>query len=189
MLASAVSIAVVVGCGGRIADGPTRGEGDIPIGRVRIASEATTVSIEQNGEVQLVNTDPSGVLRSAPPRTGPLRITLLETATTQESTYDLVVGRNARFIINIEPEPKQSATVVESITLELVGQPIAVGSTCVVKATVRGQKVGGLKPTIWVDGGIGSLDTGNRVLFVESGVGAIRAELYGVEAVLPVVVP
>lgn len=189
LAAASLTCASIIGCGGVVSEGPTRGEGDIPIGRVRIASEPMTISIEQGGNTQLFCTDPSGVFRGDSPSPGPARITLLETASIRTSTYDVIIGPNKRFIINIEPEPKDSNTVVESIELELVGQPIALGATCVVKATVRGQKVGGLKPTIWVDGGVGTLDTGNRLLIVASGAGAVHAELFGVEAVLPVVVP
>ncbi|HRI42657.1 MAG TPA: hypothetical protein PLV39_00670 [Fimbriimonadaceae bacterium] len=189
LAAALLTCALLLGCGGVVSGGPTRGEGDIPIGRVRIGGEPMTVSIEQGESTQLLTTDASGVFRGAVPTPGSMRVTLLDSASTQQSSYDVVVGPNARFVINIEPEPKGSTTVVESIELELVGQPVARGATCVVKATVRGQRVGGLKPTIWVDGGIGTLDTGNRVLFVESGFGTIHAELFGVEATLPVVVP
>lgn len=185
----AAFVAILPGCGGTPVDGPTRGEGDIPIGRVRIASEPMTVYLEQDGHTQALITDPSGVFRGAGPTPGPLRVTLEGNSTVLASTYDVIAGPNGRFIINIEPEPAASGTVVESIELELVGQPIALGATCVIKTTVRGQKVGGLKPTIWVDGGIGTLDGNNRVTFVSSGSGTIHAELYGVEAQIPVVIP
>jgi hypothetical protein len=134
-------------------------------------------------------TKPNGTFFGPAIPAGPATFTILPPSGLEPETLSILIGPNQRYVANVEPQHKNSNAVVSSLQIELLGPAIALGETRVVRVTVRGEHAQSLKPTIWVDGGIGTLDTGNRFTALFRGSGAIRAELKGVTAELPISIP
>lgn len=187
-----VGLALAAGCGGGgpIVSDHGRGEGDIPIGRVStVESEPVEVTVEQGGVRWTTWTTTEGTFSIPRPDPGPARIFINPGEGFEPRIYDIVFGKQQRYVMNAGRTPRQTDAVVTGISIQLLGPSPLVGETRVVKINVSGSKVGSLRPTIWIDGGVGTLDVGNRFTALDSGSCVIRAELMGFTAELPVVVP
>ncbi|MBX7134701.1 MAG: hypothetical protein K1X67_18695 [Fimbriimonadaceae bacterium] len=180
-----------IGCGGRVAsDSPTRGEGDIPVGRVRIApGRSATVRIDSvAGTFSTIVTGNATVVAPSQPF-GPATLTI------QPDSDDLLAtsipiqfGMSQQFVFNAEVQQRSAATAVDSLQIELMGSPVNVGQSRNIRVIVNGKNVGNVRPSIWIDGGVGMLDNGFRFVATSPGEGVVHAELLGVHTSIPVTV-
>lgn len=178
-----------MGCGGRLAsDSPTRGEGDIPVGRVRLApGTSALVRIDCLSGSYTTTVNPAGIVMAPHQTEGPATITVESTSNdTLRDSFEVQFGSSQQYVFNAELQHKDTNVVVESLEVELMGAPISVGQSRSIKVKVNGKNAANLRPTIWIEGGIGMLDTGNRLVATNSGEGTIHAELMGVEASIPI---
>ena len=103
-------------------------------------------------------------------------------------SFEVQFGPSQQYVFNAELQHKDTNVEVDSLEVELMGAPISVGQSRGIKVKVNGKNAANLRPTIWVEGGVGMLDTGNRLIATSTGEGTIHAELMGVEASIPVTV-
>lgn len=185
LLGLAVAISVL-GCGGNSANvsSLTRGEGDIPVGRLKSPhlEESEVVIHGSDDHLYHATVDPYGVISVSTLPSGPANVIVnsLE-PDVEQVVVPLQIGSNESYIMNIESATKRPGAVVTGMTIELMGQtPIRMGQVNPVKVTVSGLNVNGLKPTIWIDGGNGFLDAGNRFSATATGPATVCAKLLGV---------
>lgn len=174
-----------IGCGGRLAsDSPTRGEGDIPVGRVRIAPGGSAfVRIDDLSGSYSATVNPAGVVMAPRQTEGPATITVEPTSNDLASTsFQVQFGSSQQYVFNAELQRKNSTAVIDSLQVEVMGAPLSLGQSRNIKVTVNGKNAANLRPTIWVDGGVGMLDNGNRLIGTSVGNGTVHAQLMGVEA-------
>lgn len=180
-----------IGCGGRLAsDSPTRGEGDIPVGRVRLApGRSAFVRIDCLSGSYTTAVNSAGIVMAPHQTPGPATITVESNSNdTLRDSFEVQFGSSQQYVFNAELQHKDPNVVVESLEVELMGSPIFVGQSRSIKIKVNGKNAANLHPTIWVEGGIGMLDSGNRLIATAAGEGTVHAELMGVEASIPITV-
>lgn len=186
----------VVGCGGPPIppDYPGRGEGDIPLGRVRGGGLVKIAIQESNGSVDTLSVnvpaEESATFYHEPLTNGETIMTVESSVPDIASkTYLIQTGETQRFIINISFVPPGRRSEVRGLQFASVNSNvISVGTTLRLSFIIQGSHVQGLTPTVWVDGGIGSLNGANMFTAVTPGEGVIRAELMGYTAELPITV-
>lgn len=180
-----------LGCGGRLAsDSPTRGEGDIPVGRVRVApGRSAFVRIDCLSGSYTTAVNPAGIVMAPHQTEGPATITVESTSDDMlPDSFEVQFGSSQQYVFNAELQHKDSNVEVNSLEVELMGAPVSVGQSRSIKVKVNGKNASNLRPTIWIEGGIGMLDSGNRLIATSTGSGTIHAELMGVEAAIEVTV-
>lgn len=190
----AVSVLVSLGslgCGGRLAsDSPTRGEGDIPVGRVRLApGRSATVRIDSiAGTYSTIVTGNATVMAPSQPF-GDATLTIQpDSDDLQATSIPIQFGTSQQFVFNAEVQQRNSNTVVDSLQIDLMGSPVNVGQSRNIRVIVNGKNVGNVRPSIWIDGGVGMIDAGFRFVATSPGEGVVHAELLGVHTSIPVTV-
>jgi len=190
-----IFIAVLLtSCGGPLHNPepqPGRGEGDIPLGRVRGGGRIKIAIQEINGETDVARIDATGTFYSD-------RLAYGETAfiistddpTYEPRTYNVQIGRVQRYIMNASLPLRSRRTDVRGLQIEPLGNNniLRVGTEVRLRVAVTGSNTQGIFPTVWVDGGVGSLNPANVFTAIAPGEGVIRAELYGFTAELPITV-
>ena len=190
----AVSVLVSLGslgCGGRLeSDSPTRGEGDIPVGRVRLApGRSATVRIDSiAGTYSTIVTGNATVMASSQPLGGATLTIQPDTDDLQATSIPIQFGTSQQFVFNAEVQQRNSNTVVDSLQIDLMGSPMNVGQSRNIRVIVNGKNVGNVRPSIWIDGGVGMIDAGLRFVATSPGEGVVHAELLGVHTSIPVTV-
>lgn len=181
------------GCGGQgVSDGPTRGEGDIPIGRAKVSrGPLRPVRIDCAGGTTFGTIDASGTVWASPPAAGEASISIMaEDPSIEPVTIPITFGAQQRNLFDASLSSRGAGAVVRSIAIDLVGpMPIAVGQIYTIRVRVDGDNLNGVKPTVWVDDGVGALGANDRFTVTNSGIGEIRAQLYGVVGSTSVNVP
>lgn len=186
----------ISGCGGPPVppDYPGRGEGDIPLGRVRGSGLVKIAIREANGSVDTmavnVGAEETATFYHDPLANGETIMTVQSSdPDSAPKTYTIQTGETQRFIINISFVPPGRRSEVRGLQFAPVNSNvISVGTTLRLSFIIQGSQVQGLTPTVWVDGGIGSLNGANMFTAVTPGEGVIRAELMGYTAELPITV-
>lgn len=187
--------ALSAGCGGQATLPPpsNRGEGDIPVGRLKGPSS-------EDSEVTIIGSDHHEYRASVQPSSGTIMspelpqgeaTVLVRPAdpSVEPLEFPLIVGPNESYVANVQIRKSRPSALITGMTIELMGQyPIVVGEPAPVRVTIYGTNVGGLKPTIWVDGGVGTLDVGNRFIGTQPGIGSVHAEALGFSAQIEVTV-
>jgi hypothetical protein len=189
---SVALLMVMTGCGGNGSgfDSGNRAEGNIPIGRIKgvAASGVEIKAVYAGGETYTASVTSTGLIYMEPLPYGTMDLNVVPTSGDLASNvYRIQMSPQQRYIINVEMEPKKSSAVVRSIALEIPNnRDVVVGKTYPIKITIDGDNIGSLKPTLWLDGGVGSLDSGNRFVALATGEAVIHAELLGVEGTLTI---
>lgn len=183
------AVLLFTGCGGAGTDsGPSRGEGNIPIGRIQ-APQILLSASEGVGQLptRSVSVDPSGTLWTPSLPTGSTNFTF--TTTSGTTVLPVVLAQQQSYVIDATLNAKPAGASVTAMTLSLAaGQTLAVGSTNPVNFVVTGTNVAGFRPNVWVDNGVGYFDANHNFIASVPGSGVIRAELFGFTAALPITV-
>jgi hypothetical protein len=178
------------GCGGAgMASTDTRGEGNIPIGRVTMPPGQVRLTVTNRyGEPVAGSIDPQGVMWMARTAVGQAGVSLQPADGNLDPVgFNIVFGINQEYVIDAAINKKKPDAVVLSLVIELPnGKDPVLGKSCPVKVTATGTNIGGLKPTVWVDGGIGYVDKNHKFVATSSGSGVIHATLRGVTADLQI---
>ncbi|MBC6970430.1 MAG: carboxypeptidase regulatory-like domain-containing protein, partial [Armatimonadetes bacterium] len=107
----------------------------------------------------------------------------------ERESLRIYFGAEQRMIANVGVNDRNIVAVVESLEISMPsGTVVAPGSRTPFVVRVSGQNVQSLIPSIWVDGGIGSLGAGNQFIASVPGTGKIRVRVLGREAELNVTV-
>jgi len=189
----AAAALVVVGCGGQtngIGDG--RGEGNIPIGKIANVRPlgAVVYATTSSGGTLTSSTDDSGVFSMPRLAYGATSFTVVpndpQLAT---ESFTVQVGSWQKDIVRSTVHKKDLDAVVDSITIDIPNRKeLRVGVAVPIKVTIVGSNVKDLKPTVWVDGGLGQIEDPDRFTPEALGAGQIRAELLGKSASLDITV-
>lgn len=187
-LIAALSALLVAGCGGGVAplNGPTRGEGNIPLGKVSEprTEKGKAIVRSSGGTTTTLLSDADGIFWSESLPAGPTSIRIIpdDPALSEVSfTVNLGVDQNSTFEASLPPVRNQA--IVESVTVELNGRTdFRVGMTVPVKVTIKGRNLGSLKPIVWLDGGVGQWNPGRNLQLTQPGLGVVRASALGVTA-------
>ena len=185
----ATFLTLIVGCAGSqdvLSASGTRGEGNIPVGRVQDPKiqRANLKITDSMGATMVVASDSEGIFWAPLTAYGEVQFEIIpKDPSLQTCTFTAEVGVEQAGIFLADPLPTSTAAVVDSITLEFPSRPvIRVGQTVPVKVSIKGKNVGGLKPLIWLDGGVASLNPGQNMVTTTPGSGVVHATLLGVEA-------
>jgi len=182
------------GCGGVTpnSDSTTRGEGTIPIGKI---STKPVVPVQfmatyQNGYKYEGNITEDGTIYMPLLPYGEANLSVMPGDEQYEpADYKVNIKAQQRYIISVGLQPKGASASVESLALEVPNaKEMQVGKTYPIKVTLNGKNTANLKPTVWVNGGAGSIDTGLRFLALVPGEATICAKIGNLEATLPIVV-
>lgn len=185
---------MVAGCGGNTTElgGTTRGEGTIPIGKItsRPVLPVKIMATCQNGTTSTGTVTSDGTIYMAALPYGETYLSVTPTdAAYSPATYTIDVKAQQRYIINVVVQKVDPTVTVESLDVEIPNaKEMQVGKTYPIKVTVNGKNASSLKPTVWVDSGAGSIDTGYRFLALVTGAGSIHAKIGDVETVVPIIV-
>lgn len=192
VLASVSVLAMVsclVGCSGS-ASAPlgsgTRGEGNIPVGRVkepRIQRGHLTIK-DTSGTTLTVESDAEGIFWAPTAQYGIVEYTITPVDPSfQPLSFSAMVGVEQDGVFLADPIPASSTAVVQSIVIEFPGRPeFRIGQTVPIKVKVQGTNLGSSKPLIWLDGGVGTLNPGDQMVVTHMGSGAVNASMRGVQA-------
>jgi hypothetical protein len=184
-----VAAVAICGCGGvtDYAFAPDRGEGSIPVGRAMAAMRISVV--DEGGGVQEVKTrGDTFFLKRMTKGTAQMSFHPVDPRL-QPASFKVIVGENQRYIVNVVAQPKSRQRDVDGLSLSLDHHgPIPIGTRLQIQATVQGSNVEGLEPTVWVDGGVGTLSSSNEFLATHAGNGLIRARIFGQRASIRIVV-
>lgn len=184
--------ALVVGCGGYDTQRDRFGEGNIPVGRVisRRSAEAAVTIETDSGVRRTTVTNSGGIFKfdELPVGGATLTVEPMDPQLERESLR-IYFGAEQRMIANVGVNDRNIVAVVESLEISMPsGTVVAPGSRTPFVVRVSGQNVQSLIPSIWVDGGIGSLGAGNQFIASVPGTGKIRVRVLGREAELNVTV-
>lgn len=185
---------LLTGCGGPVYNPdpqPGRGEGDIPLGRIRGGGRLKVVVQESDGTIEAATIDSSGTFYSDRLAYGETVFMLsTDDPAYEPSTYTVQAGRVQQYIINAVLPLRNRRVDVQGLRIEPMtpNNILQVGTETRIRFTIQGTNTQGLSPTVWVDGGIGSLNSANVFTAVAPGEGVIRAELYGYTAELHITV-
>lgn len=185
---------IIMGCGGAGSDtgGSTRGEGTIPIGKIssRPIYQAQIMATYQNGVSYSGTVISDGTVYMAPLPYGDAKLTVAPVDEKYEAaSYDINVKAQQRYIISIAIQKKDPAVTIDSLSIEIPNaKEMEVGKTYPIKVTVNGKNAANLKPTVWVNGGAGSVDSGNRFLAMVPGEASIHAKIGDVETSIPITI-
>lgn len=185
---------LLTSCGGPISDPglqPGRGEGDIPLGRVRGGGKIKITIQEHDGTLDIATIDPSGTFYSDRLEYGETVFTLsTDDPNYEPRTYTVQAGRVQRYIMNASLPLRSRRADVQGLRIEPIGDnnTLRVGTEVRIRFTIQGTNTQGIFPTVWIDGGVGSLNPANILTAVSPGEGIIRAELYGYTAELPITI-
>lgn len=171
----------------------TRVDGDVSVGRLKRNGppvDALVTASMSDGGVQTARTDSSGTFSFAPMPEGPTTFTIVPTDTSlAPQTFVVVMGSVQENVIVVHAAPRAPVTDVDGFDLEpsasirtQMGRPLQV------QTRVRGANSRRVEPTVWVDGGIGSLTPSGQFLPRRVGQGTLRAELLGASKSTPVTV-
>jgi hypothetical protein len=181
------------GCGGAqdsLASEIGRGEGNIPVGRllpppahrVRVSATFST------GETEFTEVDADGVFRLSKLPSGRTLITLAPGSRQFEhKTYTVVAGQHKEYVMEarLTPIPPHDVT---GLQMEAFSGPLKLHEQRRIVVHVLGPNAAGLRPTLWVNGGVGSIRHDGLFIAAAPGSGSIRAELCGHTVQIPVVV-
>ena len=191
----AALITLLSGCAGSenvLTASGTRGEGNIPVGRVQDPKiqRASLKITDSLGTTVTVESDSEGIFYAPQTPYGEVEYTITPVDTSlQPTSFSAMIGIEQNGVFLADPLPKSTTAVVDSITLEFPGRPeIRVGQTAPIKVTIKGKNIGGIKPLIWLDGGVGTLNPGNNLIATMPGAGAVNASLLGVQTRLEFIV-
>lgn len=194
ILATIIGVGLVLaGCGGNTPDMvSTRGEGTIPIGKISMkpVTPVQVVATYQYGQSYpgTVTSDGTIYMQALPYGEMSLAVTPTESCYAP-ATYSVDVKAQQRYIINVAVQKVDPAVTVDSLAIEIPNaKAMQVGKTYPIKVTVSGKNAANLKPTVWVNGGAGSIDSGNRFLAQVSGDASIHAKIGDVEASIPITI-
>jgi hypothetical protein len=184
---------VIAGCGGgnlTYTSSGGRGEGNIPAGRVKtISSRSVVVQAEYpGGQTELAAIDASGTFWLSRLPSGTVKFHMWTTSRDVEpKTYTVVTAPSSDFVISAFLPPRGPHDVV-GVEASEFGGPLNVGERRKVVVTVHGENSRGIQPTIWVNGGVGSIAEGGVFVATRPGTGVVRIEICGFTATVPVVV-
>lgn len=193
LLLAAVAVGVLAaglsGCGGQgsateiVPDG--RGEGNVPIGRVR-SEAATTWSAfltKQDGTTLSLAVAPNGDLVLDEPVAGEYTLTVSDTLGAYEEAVYVLDVEPIGPMIDVFMVPANAGAECTSLTVRLLGgSSVQVNKPTPILTSARGTGLAQLKPTVWLTGDIGYLDNQGRLVPTQTGEGTIEAELLGVRA-------
>lgn len=181
---------LLAGCGGQNVTGTTlgRGEGNIPIGKIRSQLPAVVTATDSSQSSFTLAVASDGSVFAPAMEDGPAVLVAEDTAGNRVE-MPMVLAGERRNLFRARIHPKSQDAVCESLRLFLPNdQPIVVGRTVSVKFEATGQRIQGLQPSFWVSGGVGSVEDGFRFVATRPGAGVLEAELLGVRASLPIIV-
>lgn len=185
-----LTCALVAGCGGQNAPGAIRskGEGNIPIGKLKSAYPAVVSATDSSGWSGKLSVASDGTV-FAPTLSDGAAVLSAEDCRGNKVDMPLVLGAERKLVFLARLHPKQSGATCTALRLSLPNdRPIPVGRTVSIKVEALGERVEGLQPSLWVSGGVGSVLEGQRFVATRPGEGSIVAELLGVRASLPITV-
>ena len=185
-----LACALVAGCGGQNASGAigSKGEGNIPIGKLKSVLPAVVSATDSSGWSGTLTVASDGTVFAPTLSDGPA---VLSAEDSQGNKVDmpLVLGAERKLVFLARLHPKQSGATCTGLRISLPNdKPIPVGRTVSIKVEALGERVEGLRPNLWVSGGVGSVLEGQRFVATRPGQGSIEAELLGVRASLPITV-
>ncbi|MFN8139560.1 MAG: hypothetical protein U0R49_07165 [Fimbriimonadales bacterium] len=184
-IAATFTLALAIASAALVTDYTHKGEGDIPIIRViGIGSRTATVTVrDSDGSEFTAYSDSAGSVYLPQLAHGTAAFNI-NTPDCDEQNFSLPMGFEQRYVLNASPVMPDREATVTGLTIKLPGYKgsIAVGEQQPIVIEISGTRVQGLKPTIWLEGGIASLDGSNRMQPVLMGSGRIHAELMGVAA-------
>ncbi|MCX7799731.1 MAG: hypothetical protein N2109_05240 [Fimbriimonadales bacterium] len=189
-LLATLAALLAAGCGGQNpAAAPSgRGEGNIPIGKIRSPLPAVVTATDANRTTFTLAVTSDGTVFAPTLEDGPTVLAAEDSEGTKVEMPLLLRGER-RNLFQARIHPKQQGAVCESLRLFLTNsQPIFVGRTVPIKFEATGRRVEGLQPSVWVSGGVGSVEDGLRFVATRPGEGTLEAELLGVRASLPITV-
>jgi len=179
---------VLGGCGGAGApDSGTRGEGNIPIGRIEMPpGQVQVTATYQNMNTVQGSVDGDGVVWMPLSPVGTASLSIQPADTNLEPVaFDMAFGIRQEYVVDATINEKKPSAVVTGLDIELVnGKTPVVGKSYPVKVTVSGTGVSGLKATVWVEGDVGYVDKNHKFHATYAGTGVIRATLRGVTSQL-----
>lgn len=192
-LLGVVAAAVLAGCGGGEGASPgTRGEGNIPIGKVRAIAlpVARVVAVDAAGAVLTSYTDPSGMFSMPRLAAGPTTFTVEPLSSDYAAqSLSVLMGAAQANIMEVNLVPATSDAVVETMSIDLPDRKdLKVGVAVPYKVTVNGRNVKPLIPSVWVDFGRGHFESPNKFVPDSPGEGRIGAELMGKTVYLDITV-
>lgn len=182
LLLSTIAIAasfIVSGCGGNTADQLSpqpKGEGNIPIGCAKnAAADGGRVTIYRSDGTKYDTTLADGIIMSPKLPFGMTRIEVYPNNTKlnrQAITFN--VGEEQRYIAHMWPLPKNfSIRVFDIITTITDGSVVPLGETVPIGLRVRAFASSQFSPTVFVAGGIGSMDDQDNFVATHVGQGQI----------------
>lgn len=168
-------------------------DGNIPIGRLKRPGpsvDALVTAQLSDGRVQTTRTSSNGTFYFDRMPNGPTTLTVTPMDTEYETqSFVVVMGEEQSNVIVVSPVPKERPTDIEGLDLEPTEDPGArKGRPVSVRTKVRGPNRKNLNPTLWVDGGIGSLTPSGNLMPTQGGQGTLHAELYGFSKAVTVTV-
>lgn len=183
----------LAGCGGETmgASDGGRGEGNIPIGRARD---------KQSGVVRVTGIDSTGKRQTAVSNSGrPFEMDVFSPGsarfefeandkTVLPQVVEISMGSEQRFVLNVRLWNRDDTASVRDLTVDLVaGQVVPVGAVIELRPTVHGAAAAnGDRPSVWISGGLGTLDEGDVFRATAPGTGEVRLKLYGFEKAYPI---
>lgn len=158
--------------------------GDVAVGRVKRQGppvDALVTAIMSDGLTQTTRTTSDGTIVFSEMPYGPTTFTVVPVDTTlQSQTFVVDMGPIQENVILVHAVPVAPVTDIESYELEPASAVHArVGRAIPFRATVRGGNAKRLSPTLWIDGGTGSITPGGMFLPRRAGAGTLRSELLG----------
>ncbi len=180
----------MTGCGGQSAPGDfgSRGEGNIPIGKLKSVLPAVASATDSSGWSGTLSVASDGTVFSPSLSDGPALFTV-EDSSGNRLEMPLELGRERRLVFQARIHPKADGAACTGLRIVLPNdKPLYVGNNVPLKVEAEGSKVEGLPASLWVSGGVGSILEGNRFVATRPGSGSIEAELLGVRASLPITV-
>jgi hypothetical protein len=167
--------AALLGCGG-----------ESPIGRARDKQSGVVrvTGIDSTGKRQTVVSNSGRAFEMGPFAPGPavFEFESNDRAFLRE-TVQAAMGSEQRFVLNARLWTRDDTANVTDLTVALLdGQTVPVGAAIELRPTVVGPAAAhGDVPTVWVSGGVGTLDEGDVFRATVPGSGEIRLKLYGFE--------
>lgn len=187
MIPAGLAIALA-GCAGEsvVAASGTRGEGNIPVGKVvePVFQRSRVTITEADGSVVAVDSNEVGQFLAAQAPFGRTHFKVQPYDPALPSMeFEAVLGIEQEGVFIANPVVVPQGTTVDNINIEFLGRPtIRVGQTVPIKITVNGKNANQLRPLVWLDGGVGRLNPGNNFVATYSGPGAVNATILGVTA-------
>lgn len=183
---------LLCGCGGAgMSDNDGRGEGNIPIGRVSAPSGNVNVTGNSPSTSAVTGTvDSQGVVWLQRMPVGEAWLMLSSNLPGYELVYFKVnFAAQQQNVIDVNINVRRLYASVSSIAIDIDSGPeLIAGNTYTLLVAATGTNIYNMKPTLWVDGGLGYFDANHRFVATTPGTGALRAQLLGVSTSLPITV-